>query len=43
MKEKEMEEKMKNDRDKDGIDLKNDIFLKEAFNVGCDYFDLMTK
>ncbi len=42
-KEKEMEEKIKTDREKEGIDLKNDIFLKEAFNIGCDYYDVMSK
>jgi len=38
-----MEEKIKTDREKEGIDLKNDIFLKEAFNIGCDYYDVMSK
>lgn len=42
-KEKEMEDKIKNDRTKEGIDLKNDLFLKEAFNIGCDYYDIMGK
>ena len=42
-KDKEMEDKMKQDREKEGVDLKNDIFLKEAFNVGCDYYDVMSK
>ncbi len=37
--EKEIEEKIKHDREKEGVDLKNDIFLREAFNIGCDYFD----
>ena len=42
-KDKEMEEKMKHDRENEGVDLKNDIFLREAFNIGCDYFDVMPK
>ena len=42
-KEKEMEEKLKQDRDKEEVDLKNDIFLKEAFNIGCDYYDMTGK
>ncbi len=41
--EKALEEKMKNDRDKEGVDLKNDLFLKEAFNIGSDYYDVMGK
>ena len=42
-KEKEMEEKLKHDREKEGIDLKNDLFLKEAFNIGADYYDVVGK
>ena len=41
--EKEMEEKIKNGREKEGIDLKNDLFLREAINVGCDYYDIISK
>jgi len=42
-KDKEMEEKIKHDRENEGVDLKSDIFLKEAFNIGCDYFNIMAK
>lgn len=42
-KEKEMEEKIKNDRAKDGVDLKNDLFLREAFNIGCDFYNISAK
>lgn len=41
--EKEMEEKIKNDREKGRLDLKNDLFLREAFNIGCDYYDIIGK
>lgn len=37
--EKDFEDKIKHDRDKEGVDLKNDLFLREAFNIGCDYYD----
>jgi carboxyl-terminal processing protease len=39
--EKALEEKIKNGREKEGIDLKNDLFLREAFNIGTDYYDMM--
>jgi len=42
-KDKNIEEKMKHERDKEGVDLKNDIFLREAFNIGCDYYEIMSK
>ncbi len=41
--EKALEEKLKNGREKEGVDLKNDLFLKEAFNIGSDYYDMMAK
>jgi carboxyl-terminal processing protease len=41
--EKALEEKIKNGREKEGIDLKNDLFLREAFNIGSDYYDMMGK
>ncbi|PKL15512.1 MAG: hypothetical protein CVV49_21055 [Spirochaetae bacterium HGW-Spirochaetae-5] len=41
--EKALEEKIKNGREKEGIDLKNDLFLREAFNIGTDYYDMIGK
>ena len=41
MQEKDMEEKLKNDRDKKGVDLKNDLFLREAFNIAVDYYEVL--
>ena len=41
--EKALEEKIKNDREKEGVDLKNDLFLKEAFNIGSDYYEVLGK
>jgi carboxyl-terminal processing protease len=38
-KEKEIEESMRPDRDKTLIDLKKDLFLREAFNLSVDYYD----
>lgn len=38
-KEKEMEESMRHDYDKNLVDLKKDLFLKEAFNLSIDYCD----
>ncbi len=38
-KEKEMEESMRVDRDKNLIDLKKDLFLREAFNLSVDYYE----
>jgi carboxyl-terminal processing protease len=43
MQEKDMEEKLKNDRNNKGVDLKNDLFLREAFNIGCDYYEVLNK
>jgi carboxyl-terminal processing protease len=43
MQEKDMEEKLKNDREQKGVDLKNDLFLREAFNLGCDYYEILKK
>ncbi|MCL1864519.1 MAG: carboxy terminal-processing peptidase [Spirochaetes bacterium] len=43
MQEKDMEEKLKNDRTNKGIDLKNDLFLREAFNIGCDYYEVLSR
>lgn len=39
--EKEMEEKIKQDRDREGIDLDNDLFLKEVFNLSADYLEMI--
>lgn len=38
-KEKEMEESMRGDRDKTLVDLKKDLFLREAFNLSIDYYE----
>jgi uncharacterized protein (DUF342 family) len=43
MEEKNMEDKLKNDRGQKGIDLKNDLFLREAFNLGCDYYEALNR
>ncbi|MCL2154443.1 MAG: carboxy terminal-processing peptidase [Leptospirales bacterium] len=43
MQEKDMEEKLKNDRTDKGVDLKNDLFLREAFNIGCDYYEVLNR
>jgi uncharacterized protein (DUF342 family) len=43
MQEKDLEEKLKNDRDSKGIDLKNDLFLRESFYIGCDYYEVFNK
>ena len=40
-KEKEIEERYKIDYEKNGIDLNRDLFLREAFNIGCDYSDML--
>lgn len=40
-KEKEIEERYKIDHEKNGIDLTKDLFLREAFNIGCDYSDML--
>ncbi len=40
-KEKEIEERYKIDHEKNGIDLTRDLFLREAFNIGCDYSDML--
>jgi carboxyl-terminal processing protease len=42
-KEKEIEEKIKHDREKDKVDIKNDLFLREAFNIGFDYYENIGK
>ena len=39
IKEKEMEESMRPDRNKNLIDLKKDLFLKEALNLSVDYYE----
>lgn len=40
-KEKEMEEKFKENRDREKIDLENDLFLREVFNLSADYLDMI--
>ncbi len=40
-KEKEMEEKIKQEREREGIDLQNDLFLREAFNLSVDYLEMI--
>ncbi|NLV68228.1 MAG: carboxy terminal-processing peptidase [Spirochaetes bacterium] len=40
-KDKEIEERYKIDQKKNGIDLSKDLFLREAFNIGCDYSDML--
>lgn len=40
-KEKEIEDRYKIDHEKNGIDLTKDLFLREAFNIGCDYSDML--
>jgi len=42
-KKKELEKTIKKDRDKKIIDLKNDLFLKEAFNITHDYIQIINK
>ncbi len=42
-KEKDLEEKYRSDHSKKGIDLKKDLFLREAFNIGCEYYELIGK
>ncbi len=39
--EKEMEEKIKQNREKDKIDLENDLFLREVFNLTADYLEMI--
>ena len=41
MQEKDMEERLKSDRDKKGVDLEKDLFLREAFNIGIDYYEAL--